>query len=52
LQDIEDIIGTQYAIYRIKGNGDLDKDFENSWNCVAIPKDSPFEKYLSKHICY
>lgn len=46
LTDIKNIVGKHYCIYRIKGNGDLDQDFENSWNCVAIPVGSHFEKIL------
>jgi FkbM family methyltransferase len=46
LTDIENIVGKHYRIYRIKGNGDLDQDFENSWNCVAIPVGSHFETIL------
>lgn len=48
LNDIQEILGKSYSIYRLKNDGDLDQDFSNSWNCVAIPEDSVFEDILMK----
>lgn len=47
LDDIRKIIGDNYEIRRLKANGDLDEDFSNSWNCVAIPQNSVFERLLN-----
>lgn len=46
LKDIEDIIGENYSIFRLNGQGELDKEFENSWNCIAVPHKSKFEELL------
>lgn len=48
IDDIYSIIGNEYSIYRIKGDATLDRDFSNSWNCVAIPKNSNYEEILLK----
>jgi FkbM family methyltransferase len=47
LDDIRKIIGKNYEIRRLKTNGELDEDFSNSWNCVAIPQGSEAMKILS-----
>lgn len=46
LDDIYDIIGKEYDFYRLGGDASLDFDFSNSWNCVAIPKNSTFSTLL------
>lgn len=48
LDKIQNIIGTSYIIHRIKADGTLDQDFSNSWNCVAVPKNTEFAKILLK----
>jgi len=47
LKDIQALLGDQYSIYRLKGDGSLDQDFSNSWNCVAVPKASRFEEIIT-----
>jgi len=42
LDDIRDVLGEGYAIYRLTGSGTLDLDFGRSWNCVAVSAASPF----------
>lgn len=46
LDQIIEVFGENYIIKRISVNGDLDEDFQNSWNCIAIPRDSVFSKIL------
>lgn len=46
LDDISSILGSNYLFYRIKHDASLDTDFSNSWNVVAIPRNSIFEKIL------
>lgn len=46
LDEIQYLLGEQYSIYRLKHDGSLDNDFSNSWNCVAIPHSTVFEKLL------
>lgn len=48
LADITRLIGERYTIWRIKNDGTLDNDFSLSWNCVAIPSKSIFERILLK----
>lgn len=50
LDDIKEILGEGYEIFRLKADGNLDQDFSNSWNCVAIPENSIFMELLSKSI--
>jgi len=45
LDDVRNILGKDYDIYRLRGDGSLDIDFTNSWNCVAIPLNSQFSKF-------
>ena len=42
LDDIREVLGEGYAIYRLSGAGTLDLDVERSWNCVAVSAASPF----------
>ena len=46
INEIIEILGSGYEIFRLKGDGNLDQDFSNSWNCVAIPENSLFEEVL------
>ena len=46
LEEIIDILGKEYDIYRLKNNGNLDSDFNNSNNCVAIPHNTFFSTIL------
>lgn len=46
ISHIEEILGPQYIICRLKRDGSLDKDLSATWNCVAIPTDTLFSKIL------
>jgi FkbM family methyltransferase len=46
LDDIKNILGTDYIIYRLRQDGYLDKDYENTWNCVAVNAKSKFYKSI------
>ncbi len=46
LEDIRNILGEGYEIWRLRGDGTLDMNFANSWNCVAIPQNSKFMEIL------
>jgi FkbM family methyltransferase len=46
LNDIYKLLGEEYAVFRMNGEGKLDSDLENTWNCVAIPKFSVFQNIL------
>lgn len=46
IEEIVNLLGPDYEIFRLKANGDLNKDFTNSWNCVAIPMKSKFSELL------
>lgn len=47
IDQIQEILGQDYTLKRVKQNGELDDDFENSWNCIAIPGNSVFSSFLS-----
>lgn len=38
LDDVRSAIGDGYEIYRLNRHGSLDVNFDETWNCVAIPK--------------
>ena len=42
LPEIRDTLGKGYEIYRMKDDGTLDDNFDKTWNCVAVHKDSVF----------
>lgn len=42
LDDIQRILPSQYEIFRLNSFAKLDKNFDDTWNCVAINKDSVF----------
>jgi FkbM family methyltransferase len=42
LDDIRNILGTDYNIYRLRQDGYLDRDYVNTWNCVAVNVNSVF----------
>jgi FkbM family methyltransferase len=42
LDDIKNILGKNYNIYRLRQDGYLDEDYVNTWNCVAINVNSAF----------
>jgi FkbM family methyltransferase len=42
LDDISEILGNSYSIFRLRGDGKLDGSFAETWNCVAVPSGSIF----------
>jgi hypothetical protein len=42
LDDIKGILGAGYEIYRLRSDGQLDKELNSTWNCLAVHADSPF----------
>lgn len=42
LDDIRGILPSGYRFYRLRGDGFLDNDFRNSWNCAAVSVESMF----------
>ena len=42
LDDIRNILPSSYRIYRLCGDGKLDQNFSNSWNCIAVSVDTEF----------
>lgn len=50
INEIHQILGDSYVIFRLRKDAMLDSDVENAWNCVAIPKGSQFESILQSRI--
>ena len=46
LEDIANIVGSNYTFHRLKADASFDEDFSNSWNVIAIPSNSVFSKIL------
>ena len=42
IEQIYSLLGSKWEIFRLKKDGKLDKKVENTWNCVAINKNSIF----------
>jgi FkbM family methyltransferase len=42
LDAVRSMLGGSYEIYRLGPHGLLDRDLRNTWNCVAVSKDSLF----------
>jgi FkbM family methyltransferase len=49
IDDVRDLLGNRYRIFRLRRDGQLDQDYERAWNCVAIPVNSRFEEILVRH---
>ncbi|OGV72980.1 MAG: hypothetical protein A3K19_32490 [Lentisphaerae bacterium RIFOXYB12_FULL_65_16] len=47
LNDVRRVLGKDWHIYRLRMNGDgrLDEDFSQTWNCVAVP-DGPMSEAI------
>ena len=50
LDDVKRILPAGYRIFRLRGDGCLDSNFEQSWNCVAVHDASPFWPVAEKSI--
>jgi FkbM family methyltransferase len=50
--DIQQLLGDEYKIFRLRKDGQLDSDVENTWNCVAIPNASEFAMVLNSGKSY
>jgi FkbM family methyltransferase len=50
VNSVYSLIGNGYVIYRLRGDAKLDKNLDNSWNCVAVPKGTRFEAMLETFI--
>jgi len=42
IEDVRRAIGQSYEVYRLRADGRLDDDLEETWNCVAICRGSVF----------
>jgi FkbM family methyltransferase len=42
LDEIVQLLGPQYSVYRLRDDGYLDQDMSHTWNCVAVHHDSVF----------
>lgn len=42
INDVQEILGADYEIYRLRNDGGVDKDFSRTWNLVAVNKSSVF----------
>ena len=48
LEDMANIVGSDYTFHCLKADASFDEDFSNSWNVIAIPSNSIFSKILLK----
>ena len=50
LDELRNLLGDEYQIYRVRQDAMLDGDVENAWNCVAIPRNTQFAAVLQSRI--
>lgn len=43
LDDIKAALGADYHLFRLRSDGRLDEQFNQTWNCVAVHRESEFE---------
>ena len=46
MDEIRQILGDSYDVFRLRSDGKLDRTFTKTWNCVAVSSHSVFH-----HIC-
>ena len=49
IDEVQEFLGNDYSIYRLRQDGGLDKNFTKTWNLVALPNKHEF-LYLQKLI--
>ncbi|MFT4062616.1 MAG: FkbM family methyltransferase [Edaphocola sp.] len=42
--DVERFLGDKYKVYRLRPDGNLDLNFSNTWNLVAVPQTGYFQR--------
>jgi FkbM family methyltransferase len=47
-EQVKSQLGTNYQIFRLNSKGNLDNTFEKTWNLVAVPLKSEFEKLINE----
>lgn len=47
LDDVRAELGNDYELLRLRSDGFLDRDLLHTWNCVAVPRTSPFHALIS-----
>jgi len=50
INDIYQILGDSYEIFRLRKDSMLDNDLDNAWNCVAVPRSTQFEAILKSRL--
>jgi FkbM family methyltransferase len=48
LDEVRAVLGEGYDVVRLRRDGRLDRDLEDTWNCVAIPRASIFATITEK----
>lgn len=46
IDDVKQILGDDYEIYRLRSDGNIDSNFKRLWNLVAVNKNSIFNKAI------
>lgn len=51
IDDLQELLGKEYHLFRLRKDTMLDQNFENAWNCVGIPNNTYFQSILEQSIC-
>ncbi|MCK5347609.1 MAG: FkbM family methyltransferase, partial [Candidatus Heimdallarchaeota archaeon] len=52
MEELKEVLGEKYSIFRLRKDSMLDVDFSDTWNCVAIPAKSVYDNICKKHNLY
>jgi len=45
LESMQSLLGPEYEVYRLRtADGRLDRDFADTWNCVAVHRQTPYHQ--------
>jgi FkbM family methyltransferase len=47
IEEVRALLGEPYQLFRLRRDGVLDTAYEQAWNCVAVPRDSEFQRRLT-----
>jgi FkbM family methyltransferase len=48
LNDVRDVLGPEYTLLRLRTDGWLDQNLDDTWNVVAVPSQSIFEPVIRR----
>jgi FkbM family methyltransferase len=50
LEELYEVLGKGYSLFRLRGDGKLDRALKKTWNCVALHRESPLYAVCAEQI--